>query len=154
MPVTYTLTYETIKFTGGEISVRGLGIPEISQLVSLHTEAAMALFSEISALGAKETVSIEVIIFSAFQRFQAAVSHMVALAADAPEDYDTILKLPPDVIFTAVEKTINLTFAMDGGVKKFWQIVLEKLGENHDLQARIIALSKPFMNGSGLSEAS
>jgi hypothetical protein len=153
MPVNFTLKYEEIKFTGGDISVRGLGIPEINQLVAVHTEAAVTLFGEIQAkAGKNDQLDIGELIFDVLNRFQAAVAHVIALAADEPDALPTIARLPVDVQLAALEKIATLSFAMDGGAKKFWEIVLNLAREKGDLAEKGRRLLQTFTSGFGLSD--
>lgn len=152
MPVTYTLSYEKIEFKGGELAVRGLGIPEISQLVSLNTEAAVTVFGEVQKLvAAGREIDLADLLFEILNRFQTAVAHMIAIAADEPEQMVLISKLPVDVQVAAIEKIARLSFAMDGGAKKFWGTVLALLGKSDGLKAQASQLIATFTNGSGRS---
>jgi len=153
MPLIYTLNYETIKFTGGELSVRGLALPEINQLVAVHTEAAMSLFGEIQAKAAKDQqLDIGEMIFDVLNRFQAAVAHAIALAADAPDQVAVAAQLPMDVQLAAIEKIAVLSFAMDGGAKKFWETVQNLALAKGGLGEVGSQLLQTFMSGSGPSE--
>ncbi len=153
MPINYTLKYETIEFTGGSISVRGLGTPEIIQLVAVHSETAMTLFSEIQAKASKnEELDLAELIFSFLTRFQSAVAHAIALAADEPEQVLMISTLPVDVQMKALEVIGRLSFAMDGGAKKFWETVLKLATANSGLREKASQLTQTFMSGSGLSD--
>lgn len=153
MPFTYTLKHETIEFAGGNITVRGLGVPEFTQLVSVHTDAAVTLFAEIQAKAAKnEALDIAELLFDVLNRFQAAVSHIIALAADEPGRVSEVAKLPVDVQMAAIEKIAGLTFAMDGGAKKFWETAKNIALANAGLKENGSQLLQTFMNGSGLSE--
>lgn len=154
MPVNYTLSYEPIKFTGGDIAVRGLGIPEISQIVSVNTEAAVTLFAEIQqAVSEGKELDLANLLYSILTRFQAAVAHTIALAADEPEKVPLIAQLPVDVQVAALEVIARRSFAMDGGAKKFWQTVVSLVGANDGLQKQVRQLSAMFTSGSGPSEA-
>lgn len=153
MPFNYTLTYEKIEFTGGEISVRGLALPEINQLVAVHTEAAMKLFGEIQAKAVKDQpLDVGEMIFDVLNRFQAAVAHAIALAADEPDKVAQAAQLPMDVQLAAIEKIAVLSFAMDGGAKKFWETVQKLALAKGGLGEMGSQLLQPFMSGSGPSE--
>lgn len=152
MPYSYTLTTERIEFTGGFIAVRGLTIPEITQLVSVNSEAAIMLFDEIKhAAAEKKEFDLAFFLFSVLNRFSVAVAHTIALAADCPDDIAGISKLPPDVQAAALEAIARISFAMDGGAKKFWQTVLSLLGEKGGLVEKLKPHIETFTSGSGLS---
>lgn len=153
MPINYTLKYEKIEFEGGDISVRGLGTPEIIQLVSVHTETAMTLFGEIQAkASANEQLDLAELIFNFLTRFQSAVAHAIALAADEPGEVHTIARLPVDVQMKALEVIGRLSFAMDGGAKKFWETVLKLAAANSGLREKASQLTQMFTSGSGISD--
>jgi hypothetical protein len=153
MPFNYTLIYEKIEFAGGDLSVRGLGVPEIAQVVSINTEAAVELFNEITT-AAKENQEIDIgaLIFALLSRFSTAVAHTIALAADAPDQIAGVSKLPIDVQVEALQRIARLSFAMDGGVKKFWETVLAHVAASKGLSETVQELTATFMNGSGPSE--
>lgn len=155
MPLIYTLKYETIKFADGELSVRGLGILELQQLVAVHTDAAVTLFNEISALSKQERIDIAKLITGVAQRFSSVVAHAIAMAADEPDRYEDYLRLHVDVQWAAIEKIVQLSFGMDGGAKKFFQTVVASFDEkvSEDGLKKAVALGKTFMSGSGISEA-
>lgn len=153
MPYTYTLKYETFDFAGGSLSVRGLGVPEIAQIVSVNAEAAVELFNEIAQSAAEnKELDIGALIFSLLNRFNVAVAHTIALAVDAPEDIDVMSTLPIDVQVEALHRIARLSFAMDGGAKKFWETVLLLVAANGGLRETLQKLTATYMNGSGLSE--
>jgi hypothetical protein len=152
MAYSYTLSHERIEFTGGYISVRGLSIPEIQQIVSVNSEAAMILFEEIKQVAAEQKeIDIAFFVFSILNRFSVAVAHAIALAADVPNDIEGISKLPPDVQVAALEKIATLSFAMDGGAKKFWQTVLRLVGEKGGLLEKAKPHIETFTSGFGHS---
>lgn len=155
MPLNYTLKYEKIEFNDGQddISVRGLGVPEITQIVSVNTEAAVALFDEIvKTAGEQKEIDLGLLIFTILQRFEIAVAHTIALAADVPDQIDEVTKLPVDVQVKALEVIARRSFGMDGGAKKFWEIVAGLLAQNGDLKAKMLPFIETFTNGFGRSE--
>ncbi|QXV73592.1 hypothetical protein [Rhizobium phage RHph_X2_30] len=123
MPLTYTLKYDTIKFTGGELSVRGLTVPDITQLVSVHQVAALAIYDRFKDPKSLTDQSVESIAQDILGKFPSVVAHLISLAADEPERFDDYAKLPIDVQVIALEKIAILTFAMEGGLKNFVETV-------------------------------
>ncbi len=119
----YTLKTETITFEGGEITIRGLTVPDITQLVSVHQDSAKSIYDRFSGKGADAVTdqTVEQLALDILGKFPAAVAHLIYLCdadrGDAP--VDAYASLPIDVQVTALEKIASLTFAMQGGLENF-----------------------------------
>ncbi|AEG53115.1 phage pre-tape measure protein [Sinorhizobium meliloti] len=123
MPLNYTLKYDSIKFTGGELSVRGLTVPDITQLVHIHQDAALSIYDRFKDPKMLGEGSVESVAQELLGKFPSVVAHLIALAADEPHRLDDYAKLPIDVQVAALEKIAILTFAMEGGLKNFIETV-------------------------------
>lgn len=125
MALKRTLITETILFNGGEITVRGLTVPDISQLVQVHQDTAKSIYDRFSGKNADalSEQTVESLALEILGQFPAAVAHLIALCGDEPELIAEYAKLPVDVQVAALEKIAVLTFAMEGGVKNFVETV-------------------------------
>ncbi|MGW8177524.1 MAG: phage pre-tape measure protein [bacterium] len=81
-----------VEFPGGDFEVFGLTLEDISSLIADHQEAMIELF------GGKEPKWAEVL--TKFPDFAAA---MIALAANEPEEQDSVRRLPVGVQLVALE---------------------------------------------------
>lgn len=126
MAIKFTVKTERVDFGDNFVEVRGLSLPDISALVDAHTMTAVELFDKFTGRDKDSftdadaaTLARELVV-----KFPAICAHVIALAADAVDDYDLIKKLPADVQISALEKTAALTFQMQGGLGNFLETVL------------------------------
>lgn len=126
MALTFTLQSEVIEFPGGSLTVRGLSLPDVTKLVTVHREPITDLFNRYSGRDGEQITLGEAsdIGFSLVMRAPVIAAHVIALAADAEDRMDTAGTLPVDVQVLALEKIAKLTFAMEGGPKKFVEMVV------------------------------
>lgn len=116
----------TIKFTGGDITVRGLTFPDISILVNAHRDKATELYERMAGIRQQDMITANdagTIAMELVTTVPALVAHIIAMAADVPERFEDVLHLPPDVQAEALERITHLTFAMEGGAKNFIETV-------------------------------
>ncbi|QTG12356.1 hypothetical protein G6M86_03465 [Agrobacterium tumefaciens] len=125
----YTLKTEPVTFDGGEIVVRGLTVPDLSQLVDVHQDTATAIYEKFSGKSAEalSEQTVESVALEILGKFPSAIAHLLYLC-DAEREPDTTVEpyasLPIDVQVAALEKIATLTFAMQGGVKNFVETVV------------------------------
>ncbi|MGV1944904.1 MULTISPECIES: phage pre-tape measure protein [unclassified Agrobacterium] len=125
----YTLKTEAVTFEGGEIVVRGLTVPDLSQLVEVHQDSAVAIYEKFSGKNpeALSEQTVESVALEILGKFPSAIAHLLYLC-DAEREPDTTVEpyasLPIDVQVAALEKIATLTFAMQGGVKNFVETVV------------------------------
>lgn len=122
----YSPPQETITFTGGKFTVRGLALTDTTQLVALHKDSISGIFDQFSGrkVDTIQTNEMVDVALALVEHSPALVAHIIALAADAIDDFDSIRKLPIDVQVEAIERIAKLTFALEGGVKKFAETVI------------------------------
>lgn len=126
MALKITLKTERIDFADGDfIEVRGLGVPDIMQLVEVHSETVSDLFDQFTGRDPNSITidDLDQVPMALATRCPAIVAHVIALAADAQDQMDVVAKLPIDVQVAALEKIGTLTFGMQGGVKNFVETV-------------------------------
>ncbi len=125
----YTLKTEAVLFEGGEIVVRGLTVPDLTQLVEVHQDSAVAIYEKFSGKNAEalSEQTVESVALEILGKFPSAIAHLLYLC-DADREPDTTVEpyaiLPIDVQVAALEKIATLTFAMQGGVKNFVETVV------------------------------
>ncbi len=124
----YTLKTETINFEGGEIIVRGLTVPDITQLVQVHQDSAVAIYEKFTGKNANQLTeqTVESVALELLGKFPSAIAHLLYLcdAEREPEStVDVYAGLPVDVQVAALEAIATLTFAMQGGLKNFVETV-------------------------------
>ncbi len=124
----YTLKTETINFEGGEITVRGLTVPDITQLVQVHQDSAVAIYEKFSGkdAAALSEQTVESVALELLGKFPAAIAHLLFLCDSEKEDGADVglyASLPVDVQVAALESIATLTFAMQGGLKNFVETV-------------------------------
>lgn len=130
MALKFSIKTARVEFSGADdeanfVEVRGLNLPDIAKLVEAHTNTCIELYDKFvgrdpdsfSAADAA-TLGRELIL-----KFPAICSDVIAIAADAEDQLADIKKLPPDVQVASLEKIANLTFAMQGGLGNFVEIV-------------------------------
>lgn len=146
----YSPPQETITFAGGEFTVRGLALTDTTQLVSMHKDKISEIFDQFSGRTPDTIQTSEMVdlALALVEHSPALVAHIIALAADALDEFDSIRKLPIDVQVAAIEKICELTFAMGGGAKKFAETVIRL-----STMTRTSLKSQTLTNGSGLSVA-
>jgi len=122
----FTPQTKTIHFTGGSISIRGLSYPDIAQLVAAHRDTATELYERFTGIRKQDAITAEdagSIALDVVTKMPAIAAHVVALAADVPDEFENVLRLPIDVLTAALETTALLTFSMEGGAKNFLETV-------------------------------
>lgn len=140
MALKFSIKKERIEFSDGDyVEVRGLALPDISALVDAHTATAVELFDKFTGRDADSftdndagTLARELLI-----KFPAISTHVIALAADAVDQYDNIALLPPDVQVAALEKIAALTFQMQGGLGNFVETVLRLVKGANGLSTKL-----------------
>ncbi len=126
----YTLKTETIEFgEDSKITVRGLTVPDITQLVQVHQDSAVAIYEKFSGKNAAalSEQTVESVALELLGKFPSAIAHLLYLC-DAEREPETLVEvyatLPIDVQVAALEHIATLTFAMQGGLKNFVETVV------------------------------
>lgn len=110
-----------VAFNGGEVSVRGLALQDVSVLMHHHLADINVL---VEALGAevKNEITSTLIAQHAVTLIKEApglVANLIALAADEPDQVDTVRSMGMAVQIRIIEQIAKLTFDEAGGPKKF-----------------------------------
>lgn len=129
MGLNFTLPTEKVDLPGGgDITVRGLGLEDVTVLLQKHGVALAGLFTAITA--AKATggeVDINNMASMAGALAQAApkaAAEAIALAADAADQVDNISKLNLTVQIQVLEKIGKMTFTSERGLGELLEIVI------------------------------
>lgn len=117
----------------GQFVVRGLSLPDITFLVGRHGDTLRTLFDRYSTNGDVVIDDLGGIGTSVLETAPTLAAEIVAIAADEPDEIDTIMKLPFPVQVDALEKVGKLTFDTAGGPKKVIETVIRVLRGVSDL---------------------
>lgn len=125
MALKFTLQTETVEFPGGEITIRGLTFPDIAQLVEVNRDALAPLFDKYSGRKPEKIVNEDAgdIVLDILTAAPAAVTNIIALAADAPDQFDLIAQIPIGAQIEIVIKIGELTFKTNGGAGNLAAVV-------------------------------
>lgn len=132
MALKYTLKTARIEIDGPEsyIEVRGLSPNHIVQLLQLNRPSIERLFNEFSNRDVSQITEEEVIEagMGMIEQAPALVAHIIALAADAVDQFDEVVALPVGVQIAALERIADLTFTAGGGPKKVLALATKLMG--------------------------
>ena len=125
MALKFTLQTETIEFPGGEISVRGLSFPDLAQVVEVHREAIVPLFDKYAGRKPEKLLleDTSVIVLDILTAAPTAVTHIIAVAADAADQFNMIAQIPIGAQIEILGKIGELTFKTNGGVGNLAKVV-------------------------------
>lgn len=134
----YAPKSETVTFPGGEFTVRGLSLQDLTVLLRTHYATANALFDRYigeSAMAAATAKSPEIatgdpreVVLEALEVAPGMISDVVARAADEPDKAALVARLPLGVQVEAIEAVVRLTLEAEGGLEKFVETVLRLTG--------------------------
>lgn len=133
-----------VKTTAGDIPVRGLDFDDITKLVRAHTAEVVMLFGEAQSTQGKPAAEQDYTAFTAKVLHTAPTLACAVIAAAADEtDEETIQairKWPFGVQLTLLNAVGEETFAVDGGAKKVFEIVMGMMhgatGLSNDLRLK------------------
>lgn len=132
MALKFALKTAKIEISGPEnyVEVRGLSLNDVVQLVMLHREVIEELFNRFSGRDPDDITEADAAqtIMEMVEKAPGMVAHIIALAADALDQYDTVVQLPVGVQVTCLEKIGEFTFATGGGPKKLLGMALKMAG--------------------------
>ncbi|MFC3724405.1 phage pre-tape measure protein [Neoaquamicrobium sediminum] len=132
----YRLPTLDVELPGGDsFPVRGLSLPDITFLVSRHGDTMRTLFDRYSG---DETIAISDLASvgtSILETAPTLAAEIVAVAADEPDEMETIMRLPFPVQVDALEKVGKLTFDTAGGPKKVVETVIRVFRGISDMTA-------------------
>lgn len=131
---------EVIETPGGNFSVHGLGIEDITVILRRHAAQLNVIFAAVSA--GKENLDEGFIADMALNLVQTApriAADIIAVGAGEPDLAAVVAKLPFPVQFEAIEKIGHLTFSMSGGPKKVMEAVIRAMKGTTSLLADLKA---------------
>lgn len=131
---------------GGSFAVRGLAVADISSLFRHHGETLNRVYVDrIEA----DDFDLAAVARELITTAPLAVAELIALAADEPETWKTVLRLPLPVQIRALEAIAALTFESEADVKNFVEAVIRG---SQAVQKVVTALTAPSPDGFGESE--
>jgi hypothetical protein len=118
------LARETVPVPGGgSVDVRGLSYSDIRSVFELFPQAASKFFDIVSDQGAGTAVNNAGIAVALMKELPEVAAALIAHASDEPESLAVALTLPIPVQTDLLVAIGKLTFATEGGAKKFLQTV-------------------------------
>lgn len=119
---------KTIKFSGGEFAVRGLGLHAIAGLMNSGArddiDKAVELFQ--GAVDADE-VQLESTLSNLVTTLPSLACRVIAFAAGEPKMYAKVGELPLPIQFDAIRAIFSLTFEGADSIKNFIGALLSSL---------------------------
>lgn len=126
MGLNFTLPTEKVVFPGGDLTVRGLSLEDVTTLVRHHGAALSGLFATITAAksGEVDLDNMTAMASALATAAPRAAAEAIAIAADEPDKVDLAGQLNLTVQIEALEKIGALTFTSEGGIKKVLETVI------------------------------
>jgi hypothetical protein len=122
----YKPARSTVSFKGGEFSVRGLALEDITVLMRNHMsdiDNLVDVFSRNMTDTEASTVAIQHAI-ALVKEAPGLVANLIALASDEPDSVDSARTLAMPLQIRAVQEIAKLTFEEAGGPKKFFESLM------------------------------
>jgi hypothetical protein len=117
MALVFSIAHENVPFANGSsIDVRGLNLPDFTQLTSVHWEQITALYDKYAGeIGPQvEVQEIGNVLLDLIHAAPGVISHVIVLAGDLPaSDLDQVSKIPVGSQVKILQAIFDLTFAAD-----------------------------------------
>jgi hypothetical protein len=113
----------TIPLRGGSVDVRGIGLDDVAVLMNLYLrdiDALFNLYDENVDEGSKMAAMAQFAIVLC-REAPALVGHLIALAADEPDQIDKARRLSLPAQVEILKAIFELTFEEAGGSRKFFE---------------------------------
>jgi hypothetical protein len=151
MALNFTLQTETVSFPGGDITVRGLSFPDLAQIIDVNRDALVPLFDKYSGRKPEKLIGEDVgsIVIDVIAAAPTAVTHIIALAADASDQFNQIAQIPIGAQIEILSKVGELTFKTSGGLGNLAKVV-EKLVRSAATETNNLRASTNGFGGSGV----
>jgi len=115
----------TVTFPGGQMTVRGLSLPDVSVLVALHRDLISDLFQRAASDPAQALTAAAVFGQRLLHESPELAADIIALAADVPgEKRPAVSRVPFPAQLEALEKIAELTFRTEQDLKKVIETVV------------------------------
>lgn len=115
---------ETIQVPGGEITVRGLGLDSVIFLLRTHGGPLQEVYAKARA----GEIDPHALAGSLFEESATLAGCIIACAAGEPEEFEKAVALPAPTQVELLEAVGRLTFALEGGAKKFLETIERMMG--------------------------
>lgn len=113
---------ESVTFNGGEFSVRGLALDDVTVLMRHHMSDVDKLVEAFSSNDSTPEYAAKIAaqhIVTLVKEAPGLVANLIALASDEPDSVENARRLGIAVQIRALETIAKLTFDEAGGPKKF-----------------------------------
>jgi hypothetical protein len=115
---------ETIKVPGGELAVRGLGLDSVVFLMRTHGASLQDVYARARA----GELDPEAIAASLFEESAVLAACIIACGCGEPEEFEKAMDLPAPTQIELLEAIGRMTFALEGGAKKFLETLERMMG--------------------------
>lgn len=115
---------ETIRVPGGEITVRGLGLDSVIFLLRTHGGP----LQDVYARARSGELDPHAIAGSLFEESATLAGCIIACGAGEPDEFEKAMGLPAPSQIELLEAIGRMTFALEGGVKKFLETIERMMG--------------------------
>lgn len=122
-----------VPFTGGSFTVHGVSFDELTRLATDATADVMAAIDAYEEMTASGNDSGEAIIGIVLAKAPDLAARLIANAADEPDLFPTVRKMPLSVQMNALEAIFRLTFEEPEALKKFSGQILTLLNSVKNL---------------------
>lgn len=120
-----TLPTETVELPGGKVSLRGLSVNDIQVMFIQNADTMTNLFNELVNTPSDPTDMLSGDVASRLlTKAPDMVAQIIAVSAGEPDEVEKVKMLPAPLQLEMLEKVGNLTFCMEGGVKKTLETVI------------------------------
>lgn len=120
-----TIPSVPVKTPGGEFSVRGLSLNDITYVLQRHAVEVAQVISAVEAnQGAASNELVSELAVTMIQSAPSLAADIIAVAAGEPDQVATVRALPFPVQLDAIEKIGNQTFDVYGGPGKALEAVI------------------------------
>lgn len=123
MPLaTYQPTRKTIKFSGGDVSVRAVSLQDVAIIIDAHQATVDRIATMIRSRADLDMENQQIVvdtIMEAIRESPLLVANLIALCADETEFMEAASKIPLPAQVEILQAISDITFKDEAAVKKF-----------------------------------
>lgn len=140
---------------GDHFDVRGINLNDLMRLAFTQSDAMRRLYEEVMARvkgdgGEFTTDEVKAILMDSVKDAPDLVFRAIAFAADEPDEWDKVRKLPLVVQLDALEKIALLSLRSDAELKKLQEIIVRLIEWTTGIFLNVTTVT-PSIGGSGKS---
>lgn len=129
----YIAPTKSVPLPGGQdpLALRGLSLHDVAAIVRDYKQDITIVWKQFEGLISGQGVQnldLSAVITVAMQSAPLLVAQIIATAANEPNEWDIVAKLPITVQLAAIQAVTDLTFEGEGGAKNVLEAVLRLIG--------------------------